>query len=103
MTTDTTRFTELESEGTVINDPTRARLNITWARMNGDLPDSVSRDASDADVKQIAAEAVRTGYIPGITADPDVDFTDYVVERFDADGDLPHRVMLRPKTEFGNV
>ena len=78
-----------------------AQLNITINRQNGDYPDPVSQDASDADIKQIAAEAIHTGYIPGIDADPDVNLTDFVVDRFPATDDLPPRLMVRPKVPFG--
>jgi hypothetical protein len=78
-----------------------ARLNVTFGGQNGDYPDPVSFDATDGDVKQIAAEAVRTGYIPGINADRRADFHDFVVDRFPAAGDLPNRLILRPKTPFG--
>ena len=50
----------------------QATLNVTWAGNNGDLPDAVSYDSSDADLKQVASEAIRTGYIPGVDADPRV-------------------------------
>lgn len=78
-----------------------ARLNITYAGSNGDLPDTVSFDASDIEVKAWATEAVRAGGVPGIPASPDADFTDYIVDRFPANGDYPNRMMLRPKTAFG--
>jgi hypothetical protein len=78
-----------------------ARLNITFGGQNGDYPDPVSFDATDADVKQIATEAIRTGYIPGIPADGNVDIQDFVVDRFPATDELPPRLMLRPKTPFG--
>jgi len=78
-----------------------ARLNVTYNGMNGDYPDPVSYDATDGDIKQIATEAIRTGYIPGITADPNVNLADFVVDRFPATDELPARLMLRPKTPFG--
>lgn len=79
-----------------------ARLNITWDRRNGDLPDPVSYDATDGDVFTMAAEAVRGGSVPGIPADPNVNFQDFRVERFDATGDVPYnKLVLRPKTPFG--
>lgn len=79
-----------------------ARLNITWGGNNGDLPDPVDYDANDGDLKQIAAEAVQGGSIPGIPASPGVDFGDFVVDRFTATADVPYaRVFIRPKTPFG--
>lgn len=78
-----------------------ARLNVTINGQNGDLPDPVSFEATDGDIKQIAVEAIQTGYIPGIAADPNVDLTDFVVDRFQATEELPPRLMVRPKTPFG--
>jgi len=79
-----------------------ARLNITWQRNNGDLPDPVSFDAADGDIFQWAAEAVRGGGVPGIPADPGVNFQDFVVRRFSATADNPvNRIMIHPKTPFG--
>lgn len=78
-----------------------AVVNITWGGQNGELPDPVSYDAADGDVKQWAAEAIRGGGVPGIDAANNVDFTDYVVDRFNAKDEQPNRIMLRPKTPFG--
>jgi len=78
-----------------------ARLNITVNGQNGDLPDPVVYDSTDADVKAWATEAVRNGDIPGIDADPNVDFGDFVVDRFDAKDDEPNRLYVRPKVPFG--
>jgi hypothetical protein len=78
-----------------------ARLNVTYGGQNGDYPDPVDFNNADGDVKQVATEAIRTGYIPGIPADPAADLTDFVVERYPATEELPPRLMLRPKTPFG--
>jgi len=78
-----------------------ALLNITVNGQNGDLRDPVSFDATDADVKAWATETVRTGGIPGIDADPNADFHDFVVDRFAERDGLPARLVLRPKTPFG--
>lgn len=78
-----------------------ARLNITISGMNGDLADPVPFDATDAEIRQWATEAVRGGSVPGITAVADADFTDFVVDRFSSKDDLPNRLTLRPKTPFG--
>jgi hypothetical protein len=78
-----------------------ATLNITWQGQNGDLPDPVAFDASDADVKHWATEAVQQG-VPGIGADQGADFGDFVVDRFAASQEIPwNRIFLRPKTPFG--
>ena len=78
-----------------------ALLNVTVNGENGTLPDTVSFDAGDGDVKQWATEAVRSGGIPGITADSNASFVDFVVDRFPAKDGLPARLSLRPKTPFG--
>jgi len=84
----------------VINED-EARLNITWAGENGELPDAVSFDAADNDVKQWATEAVSNGYVPGIAADTTVSFEDYVVQRFAAKDGQPNKIFIRPKTPYG--
>jgi hypothetical protein len=78
-----------------------ARLNVTINGQNGDYPDLLSFDSADGDVKQIVTEALRTGYIPGIGAINDPNLRDFVVDRFPATNDLPPRLMVRPKTPFG--
>jgi hypothetical protein len=78
-----------------------ARLTITFGGEQGDYPDPVSFESSDGDLKQIATEAIRDGYVPGIAANVNADLTDFVVDRFPAKDDLPDRLMLRPKTPFG--
>lgn len=82
--------------------PGEAVLNITWSGENGDLPTPILFDSTDVDIRRWATEAVRAG-IPGITADANVSFDDFVVERFSATQGLPNRVVLRPKTPFGIV
>ncbi len=80
-----------------------ARVNITWAGQNGDLPDPVSFDATQGDVLQWVTEAVRNGGIPGIRADARADFHDFVVDRFAANEARPYNlIQVRPKTPFGN-
>lgn len=80
-----------------------ARLNVTFGGQNGDYPDPVNYDMTDGDIKQVATEAIRTGYIPGIAEDANVNLQDFVVDRFPASNDLPPRLMLRPKTPFGDA
>lgn len=84
-------------------DNIEARLNVTWNGKNGDLPDPVPYDAGDGDIKAWAAEAIRNGDIPGIDVDPNVNFGDFIVDRFGAHEDLPNRLFLRPKTPFGSA
>jgi hypothetical protein len=89
-------------EGADVIREGEARVNITWSGQNGDLPDPVARDATDGDVKQWVTEAVQNGTVPGIAADADVDFTDFVVDRFPAtEARTFALIQLRPKTPFG--
>lgn len=81
---------------------TEARVNITWNGQNGDLPDPVHYDSADGDVMSWAAEAVRNGDVAGIRADANVDFSNYVIDRFAATEDRPwNQINIRPKTPFG--
>jgi hypothetical protein len=79
-----------------------ARLNVTFAGQNGDLPDPVAFDATDADIKQWVTEAVRNGGIPGIAANAGASFDDFVVDRFPPNDQRPFNLLqIRPKTPFG--
>jgi len=79
-----------------------ARLNITWAGQNGDLPDPVPFDSTDGDVKQWVTEAVRTGSVAGVHTDPRANFRDFVVDRFGPNAARPYNlIQVRPKTPFG--
>ena len=78
-----------------------AFLNVTFGGMNGDLPDEVAFDSTDAQILGWATEAIRGGDVPGITADPNANLDGFVVERFAATGDKPERLFCRPKTPFG--
>lgn len=79
-----------------------AKLTITFNGQQGDLPDPVPYDSADTDLKRMATESVRDGYVPGIDAAPAVDFSDFVVDRFPSRPDVPfNRLSLRPKTPFG--
>ena len=81
---------------------TEARVNITYAGKNGDLPDPVSFDATEGDIKGWVSEALRTGGVPGIEAAAFVDLHDYVVDRFSSNEARPFNlIQLRPKTAFG--
>ncbi len=80
-----------------------AKLNVTFAGCNGDLPEGVPFDASNEDLIRMAEESIRDGHIPGIPADEDVDLDGFEVVRFAADdgSGLGDRVFVRPKTPFG--
>lgn len=97
----------MNAENNVLNNvqvlnANEARLNITFRGSNADLRDPVPFDATDGDVKQWATEAVRNGGVPGIPADANADFTDFVVDRFSPTEVRPWSLLsLRPKTPFG--
>ena len=79
-----------------------ARVNITYGGQNGDLPDTVSYDATDADVRQWVTEALLTGGVPGIPAMRLVDLRDFVIDRYRATDARPYNlIQIRPKTPFG--
>jgi hypothetical protein len=79
-----------------------ARLNITWNGQNGDLPDPVSWHASDKEILQWAAEAIRSGSIPGISKTHNVQLQRFVVDRFPANKQVSEdRIYVRPPTPFG--
>jgi len=81
-----------------------AQVNITWNGQNGDLPDPVYFDSTDADLRAMVTEAVQNGDVPGITKDVDVDFADFVIDRFSATEDNNiNRIQIRPKTPFGKA
>lgn len=79
-----------------------AVLNITYDGMSADLPVELDRPVSDADVKRIAAEVVRSGGVPGLhLAHLREDaFQHYVVDRFRGQRG-EERIYLRPKVPFG--
>ncbi len=79
-----------------------ARVNVTYKGQNGDLPDPVNFEATNGDVLGWAAEAIRTGGIPGIATDPGVNLADFVVDRFEPTEARPWNLLqIRPKTPFG--
>lgn len=86
----------------MIIEPTQARVNITYNGQNGELPDPVSLDANDGDIRQFVTEAIRGGSVPGIPADPTADFRDFVIDRFPPNDARPYNLIaVRPKTAFG--
>lgn len=100
MTDELIPFVEAEEVPVVRDD--EARLNLTWNGQNGDLPDNIIFDATDAEIRAWAAEAIQAGSVPGINADRNADFSDFVVERYQSTDDRPWNVvMLRPKVPFG--
>lgn len=78
-----------------------AKVNVTYSGSNGDLPDPVRFDATDTEIKQWVAEAIRGG-IAGIPTDENVDLNDFVIDRFGPTDARPYNLLsLRPKTPFG--
>lgn len=77
-----------------------AVLNVTWGGQNGNLADAVPYDLSDAEIRRVAAEAVSSGAVPGVSSGR-ADFSGFVVDRYPATEALPDRIFLRPKTEYG--
>ena len=78
-----------------------AVLNITYQGNSGDYDLEVDHTASDADIKRIAVEVVRSGGIRGLHLKnlPDNAFANYVVDRIRSGGE--QRIYLRPKVPFG--
>lgn len=86
----------------MIIEANQARVNITYGGQNGDLPDPVSVDATDGDIRQFVTEAVRGGSVPGIPADPAADFREFIIDRYGPNEGRPFSlVAVRPKTAFG--
>jgi hypothetical protein len=77
-------------------------LNITYQGQSADYHLALDYDASDADIRRIAAEVVRSGSIRGMHVPhlTDAAFRGYVVDRLRAPGG-ERRIYLRPKVPFG--
>lgn len=79
-----------------------ARVNVTWNGQNGDLQDPVFFESTDGDLRAMVTEAVQNGDVPGVAADPNANFTDFVVDRFRATNEQDwNKIHIRPKTPFG--
>ena len=78
-----------------------AILNITYNGYSADYPRELDDYVSDADVRRIAIEVIRTGGLRGlhIANLPDNAFDYYMVDRFRGHG--KSRIYLRPKVPFG--
>ncbi len=76
-------------------------LNITYNGYSADCPLEVESAVSDADVRRIAVEVVRSGGLPGLRIAnlEDRAFDGFVVDRFE--GPQGGRIYLRPKVPFG--
>jgi hypothetical protein len=74
-----------------------AHLNITYGGLSADYPLELDVRVSDADVRRIAVEVVRSGGVHGLHLPHLAEnaFDSFVVDRM---GD---RIYLRPKVPFG--
>lgn len=79
----------------------QAVVNVTYGGQNGEMPDQVFFDKTDDELIEIVQEALQGGGIPGIDMQPNADLEGFVVERYNAEDDLPNRFMVRPKVPFG--
>jgi hypothetical protein len=79
-----------------------AILNITYQGQSADYDLAVDFATSDADIKRIAVELVRSGGIRGLhlPALPPTAFVNYVVDRLTGPAG-EQRIYLRPKVPFG--
>jgi hypothetical protein len=84
----------------VSND--EAIVSVTYNGQMGDMPSAIPVESTDAQIRAWATESVRTGTIRGIPADRNVNFNDFVIERFPPNAERNYNViMLRPKATFG--
>lgn len=74
-----------------------AHLNITYNGLSSDYPLELDAQTSDADIRRIAIELVRTGGALGVELVQDGAFEHFVVDRMQ-NGE---RIYLRPKVPFG--
>ena len=80
-----------------------AVLNITYNGHSADYPWPIDEHVSDADIRQIAVEVIRSGGLRGlhIANLPSNAFDYYVVDRFSGPR-ASQRIYLRPKVPFGS-
>ena len=77
-------------------------LNITYQGQSADYELGLDHTASDADIRRIAIELVRSGGVRGLHVPNlhDAAFGDFVVDRLtSANGE--QKIYLRPKVPFG--
>jgi len=79
-----------------------AILNITYQGQSADYELELDFAASDADIRRIAVEVVRSGGVRGLYVAqlPDHAFDNFVIDRLDGP-DGAQRIYLRPKVPFG--
>jgi len=77
-------------------------LNITYQGQSADYDLAIDYAASDADIRRIAIELVRSGGVRGLHV-PDLSddaFSGFVVDRLRGANNEP-KIYLRPKVPFG--
>jgi len=76
-----------------------ATLNITYNGLSADYALELDAHVSDADLKRIAVEVVRSGNVPGLALPhlAESAFDGFVVDRLQGG----ERIYLRPKVPFG--
>jgi hypothetical protein len=81
-----------------------AILNITYQGQSADYELELDYAASDADIRRIAVEVVRSGDVRGLHVAqlPTHAFDHFVVDRL-RDPDGAQRIYLRPKVPFGGA
>lgn len=79
-----------------------AILNITYNGLSADFPFQADEHLSDADIRRIAVELVRTSGLRGMNAKhlSANAFANYVVDRLTGPSG-ERRIYLRPKVPFG--
>jgi hypothetical protein len=79
-----------------------AMLNITYQGESADYELALDFAASDADIRRIAVEVVRSGGVRGLHVAqlPEHAFDSFVVDRLRGP-DGGQRIYLRPKVPFG--
>lgn len=79
-----------------------AILNITYNGLSADFPFQADEHLSDADIRRVAIELVRTSGIRGMYGKnvPANAFAHYVVDRLTSPTG-ERRIYLRPKVPFG--
>lgn len=79
-------------------------LNITYNGLSVDYPLEMDSKLNDSDVKRIAVEVIRSGYLKGLQVAnlPANTFDKYVVDRFYGPQNQGERIYLRPRVPFGS-
>lgn len=90
-----------EQANRVIGDD-EAIVNITWNGENGYMQQAVHYDADNNRIRAWAEEAIRTGSVPGIPADPDVNLENFEIDKYSRGaGRAINTMFIRPKVALG--